>query len=118
MKPNTKGIFIDSENKTITEKEVSSSEDIYKLLKIRLFDVVQISHNADLIVDDEGLLKENYYFQYGDSQLAGNGLVVGLHHDTGDWGNSPLTLEEVKSQVKFLGSQTDLKFVGYFEGSF
>lgn len=103
MKPNTKGIFIDSENKTITEREVSSSEDIYKLLKIRLFDVVQVSHNADLIVDDEGLLKDNYCFKYGNTILAGNGLVVGVHHKTGSWGNSPLTLEEVESEVEFLG---------------
>lgn len=109
MKPNTKGIFIDSENQTITETEVSSLEDIYKLLKIRLFAVVRLDDNADLIVDDEGLLKDNHVFRYYTTRLAGNGLVVGLNKETGEWEDSPLTLEEV---------ETDVKFLGYFESQF
>lgn len=102
------GILIDVHNKTITRVEVEHGlQPIYDLVKCSTFELVQIDDNNDIYVDEEGLLNltpETKFFQIqGRPQpISGNGLIVGLDYETGDSGDTTLSLEWVKERVKFL----------------
>ncbi len=80
-------------------------QNIYDLLVCRTFDVVRIDDVNSIFVDDEGILKDNLYFEYPSSngifQLAGNGLILGVD-DEGNSISPTLTVEDVKSKVTFL----------------
>ena len=77
-------------------------QNIYDLLVCKTFDVVRIDDVNSIFVDDEGLLKHNFYFKYSDNgrvfQLAGNGLILGVD-DVGNSISPTLTVEDVKSKV-------------------
>ncbi len=101
-----KAILIDVYNKDIKKVEYDGTLDfIYFNLACRTFDVVRIDDVNSIFVDDEGILKDNLYFEYSASgrvfQLAGSGLVLGVDNE----GNSispTLTVEDVKGKVSFL----------------
>ena len=80
-------------------------QNIYDLLVCRTFDVVRIDDVNSIFVDDEGILKDNLYFEYSASdrvlQLAGNGLILGVD-DEGNSISPTLTVEDVKGKVNFL----------------
>jgi len=80
-------------------------QNIYDLLVCRTFDVVRIDDVNSIFVDDEGILKDNLYFEYSGSdrvfQLAGNGLILGVD-DEGDSTSPTLTVEDVEGKVRFL----------------
>lgn len=107
-----KGILIDVKNKTITEVEVIANEQgselpsIYGHLGCSIFEVVNIDHENDIYVDEEGIMNmndETGFFQVeGYPQpLAGNGLVLGFNDEDGDSKDTTLSVEEIKSRVKF-----------------
>lgn len=99
-----KGILIDSTNRTITEVEfVPKLESYYRLIGCDLIDCVQYDEHHDVVVDDEGLLKEPTNFFKIDSYdglLAGNGIIVGVDED-GSWISH--SLEKVR--VGFVGKK-------------
>lgn len=103
-----KAILIDANNREI--KEVSLGDDykeIYQHIGCEIFDVVRIDENNDVYVDDEGLLKlspeSKFFFVEGYPQpLAGNGLVTGIDNNTGETISTSLTVEQLKSKVKFM----------------
>lgn len=109
-----KAILINSKEKTITEVEVDEGiQDIYKHLECQTFDVVGLGDDADCYVDDEGLMKDAYVDSDGikhnmhgfstapNSVIIGNGLVLGVDHETGESIDSPLSIEQVKELVTF-----------------
>ena len=55
MKPNTKAILV-SVDDWFRPLDVSNIEDIYRVLGCQLFDVVNISSDTDIFVDDEGVI--------------------------------------------------------------
>ena len=55
MKPNTKAILV-SVDDWFRLLDVSNIEDIYRVLGCQLFDVVNISSDTDIFVDDEGVI--------------------------------------------------------------
>ena len=87
-KKKIKGIFIDSTNRTIKEIEfVPELQSYYDQLGCSLIDCVSYDEQHDVIVDDEGLLKEPKTFFKIDSYdgfIAGNGIIVGVDED-GSW---------------------------------
>ena len=105
-----KAILIDVKTQEIKEVEYDNTlQNIYDLIDCRAFDLVRLNEVDgifdSIFVDDEGLLKDNLYFEYSDSgrvfQLAGSGLILGVD----DEGNSippTLTVEDVKGKVNFL----------------
>ena len=101
-----KAILIDVKTQEIKEVEHDNTlQNIYDLIDCRAFDLVRIDDVNSIFVDDEGILKDNLYFEYSDSgrvfQLAGSGLILGVD----DEGNSippTLTVEDVKGKVNFL----------------
>ena len=110
-----KAILINVKEKTITEVEVGEGiQDIYKHLECQTFDVVGFGDDADCYVDDEGLMKNAFIDMDGikhnmhgfspapNSVIIGNGLVLGVDHETGESTNSPLTIEQVEKMVTFV----------------
>ena len=103
-----KAILIDVKNQEITEVlHDNTLESIYKHVDCRTFDVVNIDGVNSIYIDDEGLFVEDQlYFEYSGGthkvQLAGNGLILGLNHDSGDSISTTLTAEEVRNKVVFL----------------
>jgi hypothetical protein len=111
----SRAILIDVENKTISEVEVVRNENgsqlpsIYGHLKCSTFEVVQYNEENDVYVDEEGLMYMNddtKFFKLGNypQPLAGNGLIMGFDDETGDNGDTKLSIEEIKNQVKFMSA--------------
>ena len=97
-----KGILINPFDETIKEVNVLGNlEDIYLLTACRIFDIVSLSGTDDLYIDDEGLLKENRYFNIYGKTLAGKGLIMG-HDSEGNSTSTNLSLQEIKDVVKWL----------------
>ena len=111
-----KAILIDVKTQEIKEVEYDNTlQNIYDLIDCRAFDLVRLNEVDgifnSIFVDDEGLLKDNLYFEYSDSgrvfQLAGSGLILGVD----DEGNSippTLTVEDVKV---IDGDEHDMRFL-------
>lgn len=100
-----RAILIDPINRIITEVQYSGVyTNIYDHIEAQYFDIVRISVDEDLYVDDEGLLKPNKYFYvstYSPNQpLAGKGLVLGRKGE--DAVATKLTVEQVQRMVSFL----------------
>ena len=101
-----KAILIDVKTQEIKEVEHDNTlQNIYDLIDCRAFDLVRIDDVNSIFVDDEGILKDNLYFEYSGSEnvfkLAGNGLVLGVD-DEGNSISPTLTIEDVKGKVNFL----------------
>ena len=107
-----KAILIDVHNRTITEVNVledksgSQLSSIYEHLKCSIFECVNIGKN-DIYVDEEGILDvtpdTKFFFYKGTHQpLSGNGLIMGFDDETGESVDTTLTIDEVKSNVKFM----------------
>ena len=109
----TRGILIDVTNKTITEVVVTENErgsqlsSIYEHVDCELVNVLNIGDH-DIYVDDEGLFKKPpselkfFVWEDFDQPIPGNGLIMGFDSNTGSSMNCELTIEYVKSKVKFL----------------
>ena len=101
-----KAILIDVKTQEIKEVEHDNTlQNIYDLIDCRAFDLVRIDDVNSIFVDDEGILKDNLYFEYSGSEnvfkLAGNGLVLGVD-DEGNSISPTLTVEDVEGKVNFL----------------
>ena len=114
-----KAILIDSENKEIREVEVvkngdSTLKSMYEHLKCGCVDVIRADQEADIWVDDEGLMKEGYTDEDGTRHnlsgftapgftqtIMGNGLVMG-HDDEGYSADSPISVQQVQSVITFV----------------
>ena len=123
----SKGILIDTENRTITEVEVvrneqgSQLQSIYNHVKCSMVEVVSYDDQNDVYVDEEGLLtmnEETKFFKLKNypQPLAGNGLIMGFDNETGENGSTNLTIEEVKDMVTFMSAHEvamSVRFAGY-----
>jgi len=106
MEDTMKAILIDVKTQEIKEVEHDNTlQNIYDLIDCRAFDLVRIDDVNSIFVDDEGILKDNLYFEYSGSEnvfkLAGNGLILGVD-DEGNSISPTLTVEDVKGKVNFL----------------
>lgn len=111
-----KGILIDVKAETITEVEIGNYKDIYKKLGCELFDVVSVDDNNDVYVDDEGLLsvdEDSKFFGFKGSsvKLGGNGLVLGINHNTGDSKSTTLTVEYLKERIEFFNFEQTKRYL-------
>lgn len=111
-----KGFLINSKDETITVVEVTDYKDIQKKVGCDLFDVVQLDEQNDVYVDDEGLLnldKDSKFFGFKGSELrlAGNGLVLGINHNTGDSKDSTMSIEFLKERVEFFNYEQTRSYI-------
>lgn len=98
-----KAILIDSENRTVSEKEIEDWRGIAPSIGCELFDIVRLDNGNGVYVDDEGLMKDPQHFfvlKGYPNPLAGNGLVLGTNPE-GESVSTTLTVEKVKAMVKF-----------------
>ena len=102
-----KCILIDVKNETIEEIFIGEGiEPIYEAIEVDCFDVVGFDEKNDVYVDDNGLLNlspsSKFFSIEGYHQpLAGNGLIMGIDHESGESIDTTLSVEYVKSIVKF-----------------
>ena len=104
-----KAILIDVVKMEIKEVEFKKSlENIYKLTQCNCVTAPSFDDDHDVIVDDEGLLKQPIigFFEIYDSDYAnvyaGNGLIVGVDNNRGEWKSHRLDVEEVKKHIRFV----------------
>jgi hypothetical protein len=102
-----KAILINVKNETIEEVVIGEGiEPIYEAIEVDCFDVVGFDEKNDVYVDDNGLLNltpsSKFFSIEGYHQpLAGNGLIMGIDHETGESIDTTLSVDEIKSRVKF-----------------
>ena len=103
-------IIFDPSSHSFTKSTVNHFEEYYRLLsfknnEVTLFDIVSIEPGLDIYIDDEGLLKQEFYLtklfnSRGDKlELAGKLIFVGSDND----GNSisvNKSIEYIQSLIK------------------
>lgn len=102
-----KGLLINVKDKTVTEVEVNHYTDIYKHVGCDLFQPVDIDEKNSVYVDEEGLLKltsDSKFFKIDGmyEPLCGNGLVLGNDYETGESVDTTVSIETLKSKLKFM----------------
>lgn len=111
-----KGILIDVVNQTVTEVVYDGNNSLnewYRLIGCQMVEVA-IDLNGDddekgnsVMVDEEGLLSLDndskfFSFEGAHQPFAGNGLIVGINHNTGDTVDVSVSVDDVKGKIKFL----------------
>lgn len=113
MKKNIKVILINPETKTITEAMIEPNlQGFYATIGCEM---VEASYPASLAkkgsflyIDEEGRLKDNYYFSFEGQEYAGTAIVIGGIYNENEK-ETKLTVEEVAQGVQWL----DKKEAGY-----
>lgn len=107
-------LLIDTKNQSIKEITIDETKNklhqYYDHIGCDIIGVGTSLPNGDSVyVDDEGLFNlcvDSTFFQIGNGQpLCGNGLVVGLNHDTGTSISCKTTLQELKELVTFVSPE-------------
>jgi len=100
-----KAILIDVNEQSVKEIYlVADLDSMYNAIECDCFTTAEINENNDVFVDDNGLFTKDKFFNYEGAHqpFAGNGLILGIDHETGESIDTNLTIEEVKAKVTFL----------------
>lgn len=99
-----KAVFIDVENQSISEVEVPKEERLqalYEILNCSVVEKLTIGGNNDLIIDEEGLFKQdNKSFAIGGAMFVGNALIMG-YNDDGDWCDHNIDIPRLSEVILF-----------------
>jgi len=101
------GILIDPTTQTIQWVEVQDYKDIYKHVKCEMFEPVDINETNTIWVDEEFHYKDGndwFFFKGTHTPIKGLGLILGNDNETGDSCDCTLSIDSVKSNVKFMDS--------------
>ena len=107
--PIKRAILIDPFNETITEVKMVDTklQTIYTLLECRIITITSLANGIDMVLDDEGLLKDSEkqaYFKFGigSQPFAGKALVIATD-DEGDFASLPekVSVEKINDKVIF-----------------
>jgi hypothetical protein len=85
-----------------------------------MIEVVSFFEQDDIYVDEEGLYRtENYnngffMFEGMKEPISGNGLILGIDHETGETKDTTLSVEYVREKVEFLTFIRTPKNIGVF----
>ena len=96
------GILIDAKNNTFSHVEIKHYTDLYMHGKFSTFTALNMGKDDSLYVDDEGLINGTEYgfkFDGYSVPLMGNGIVLGVNHNTGDSKSAKQTIEQVMKRV-------------------
>ena len=107
--PIKRAILIDPFNETITEVKMVDTklQTIYTLLECRIITITSLANGIDMVLDDEGLLKDSEnqaYFKcgIGSQPFAGKALIVATD-DEGDFASLPekVSVDKINDRVIF-----------------
>ena len=107
--PITRAILIDPFNETITEVKMVDTklQTIYTLLECRIITITSLANGIDMVLDDEGLLKDSEsqaYFKFGigSQPFAGKALIISTD-DQGDFASLPekVSVDKINDRVIF-----------------
>ena len=100
-----KAVFIDVHNQTISEVEVRREEGLqalYDQLGCTMVQRTTITPDHDLIIDEEGLFKEdNPSFAMGGYMFVGSALIMGVNPEEGEWIDHDIDIERLKGAILF-----------------
>ena len=100
-----KAVFIDVHNQTISEVEVPREERLqalYDQLGCTMVQRTTINPDHDLIIDEEGLFKEdNPSFAMGGYMFVGNALIMGVIPEEGEWVDHDIDIERLQGALLF-----------------
>lgn len=92
-------ILIDPFEQTVAHVESDGkAESLKALMKCDLFDVVSVSVDNIMVLDDEGLLKDNRYFSLMGQPYAGRAVIMTEDKDQ-NMIDSDLDLDRVKERI-------------------
>ena len=92
-------ILIDPFEQTVAHVESDGkAESLKALMKCDLFDVISVSVDNVMVLDDEGLLKDNRYFSLMGTPYAGR-AVIRTEDEDQNMVDSDLDLERVKERI-------------------
>jgi len=108
-----KALFLDTVGKTTKTVNVNDLEDYYKLIGCRVIDIVSRKIGKkwyDIIVDDEGLLKEDPIISaiddYGRVMLVGSLIICGLADMEGELTDlSDNDVKYIKNRIQSMDSR-------------
>ena len=107
--PIKRAILIDPFNETITEVKMVDTklQTIYALIGCDLITITSLAEGVDMILDDEGLLKDSEnqaYFKFGigSQPFAGKALIISTDGE-GDFASLPeeVSVEKINERVIF-----------------
>jgi hypothetical protein len=83
---NIKAVFVNSEKGEITDIVIGNDlQSFYNTIKCDLIECVSLNASHDLVVDEEGALKETPYgfLMPGGQFIYGNAVIVGIDNNNG-----------------------------------
>ena len=107
--PIKRAILIDPFTQTISEVKMVDTklQTIYTLLECRIITITSLANGIDMVLDDEGLLKDSEsqaYFKFGigSQPFAGKALVIATD-DEGDFASLPekVSVDKINDKVIF-----------------
>lgn len=107
--PIKRAILIDPFSETITEVKMVDTklQTIYALIGCQLITITSLAEGIDMILDDEGLLKDSEnqaYFKFGitSQPFAGKALIIATDNE-GDFASLPekVSVEKINDKVIF-----------------
>jgi hypothetical protein len=107
--PIKRAILIDPFNETITEVKMVDTklQTIYALIGCDLITITSLAEGVDMILDDEGLLKDSEkqaYFKFGigSQPFAGKALIIATDGE-GDFASLPeeVSVDKINDKVIF-----------------
>jgi hypothetical protein len=95
-------ILIDPNDQSISRVDIDGSlESMYQVMQCRVIDIMNLTDNIDLIMDDEGrLINNNRWFSWGGNTFAGKCLIAS-HNDDGETTSCLLEIAQIKN-LEFL----------------
>lgn len=103
-----KAYLINAKDELIVEIDCKGYEHKQELLNCRMLELYPYNLNGnDIWTDEEGNLKEyNYYVELDNKYMvSGNAIILSCDDEGGSADVKDLTIEELKSRVKFLGKR-------------
>jgi len=113
MSNTIRGIFIDDENKTVTEVNIEPTlAEFYRLIKCELIEGCYpsgLAKNHFLYVDEEGSYHQKHYFKIDgfEQPLAGNALLF-CGDSEGETVSCTMSIEDIAARVQF-GTVVELR---------
>ena len=102
MDKKIKVIMINPFDESVSEVEINNGlESICKTMQCRVIDIRWLGEKVDLIMDDEGRLKDNRWFMLGGEHYAGICLLSSTDED-GDTISTERTSEEIFELIEFM----------------